>query len=110
MPLVFGRAEDHPVHRAGEEATISGDRIGERHLHGVVVVVVFVDQHDGPLPVGPFDGIGRDQDVPILILHVARYFEELVNGIDGLYPFLGNYLRRQILRGIIRDVVILVYR
>src|SRR5580658_1632200 len=86
-----------------------GDRIGEHHLYGAIVVLVLVHQHDGPLPIRTLDGVSRHQSVPVLVFHVARDFVEFVCGIDGLYPFLGDNLRRQILRGITYDAVVLVY-
>ena len=84
--------------------------IGKRHLHGMVVVLVLVDQHDGPLPIGPFDGVRGYQGVAILIPHVAGDLVELVNGIHGLHPLFGDHLRRQILRRIVSDAIVLVDR
>ena len=110
MELVFRGTEDHAFHRAGERAIAARRGIGERDLHGMVVILVLVDQHHRPLSIGPFDGICGHQDVAVLVLHVARDPEELVNGIDGLHPLLGDHLRRQVLRRVVSNAIVFVDR
>ena len=107
---VFRRPKTTRVHRSREEAIVIGDPIAERHFHGMVVIVILVHQHHGPLPVGPLQGISRHQRVSVFILHVARDFEELVDGIHRLHPFLRDHLRREILRRIVLDVAVVVHR
>ena len=58
-------------------------RIAENNLHGMIVVLVPVDQHYGPLSVRSLDRIRRDQQRSRGIGHVARNFEEFVRSIDG---------------------------
>ena len=88
----------------------AGRRIGERDFHGMVIVLVLVDQHHRPQSIGPFDSIRSYQNVAIFVLHVARDLEELVNSVNGLHPLLGDHLRRQILRRVVSDAIVLVDR
>ena len=48
VELVFRGTEDNALHRAGEGPIAPGRRTGKRDLHGMVVVLVLVDQHHRP--------------------------------------------------------------
>ena len=67
MPLIFSGSESDAVDGAGERAV----RSGERDLHRVWVVLIFINDHDGPLPIRTFNGIGGDQDVAGCVAHIA---------------------------------------
>src|SRR5438045_2420667 len=104
VELVFSGAEYDSVDRAGKVTIV------ERHLHGMIAVLILVHQHDGPLTFGTLDGVSGHQNVAVLVLHIAADLVELVNGINRLHPFFGDYLRCQILRRIESDPIIFVDR
>ncbi len=110
MPVVFGGAEYDPVYRAGKEAFLPGFRTVETHLHRMVMVSIFVDQHDGPLPIGTLHRIRRHERIPVAILYVARALEQLVYRIHRLHPFFCDDFRRKILRRIVKHAPISVHR
>src|ERR1035438_8613932 len=67
MPLIFSGSESDAVDRANERTV----RTSERNLHRVCVVLVFVNDHDGPLSIRALDGVGRDQHVAGCVAYVA---------------------------------------
>ena len=87
VPLIFVGTERDAVHLAGEMAIALG-RSGEYNFHRVVVVLIAIDQHHGPLPVGPLDGVGCDQHISGGIVDIARSFELLVRARRPAAPTL----------------------
>src|SRR6516225_5294595 len=60
MPLILSRAENDSLNGARKEPLLLGERIGELDSDRMRMVLIFVDEHDGPLPIGTLDGVGCD--------------------------------------------------
>ena len=74
-------------------------------MNVVAVLLVFIDQHDGPLSVRPFDGVGGDERVAGAIGDVRDGRKYLVEAV-GLQPFVVDQLADEELRQWLVDGVI----
>src|SRR5215472_16006959 len=108
MPLVFIRSERDAIYRAGKVAFVSGCMIVEKHLYRMIVELVTIDQHHGPMAVRTLDRVSGDQDVPSSVGDVARGSEEFMRGTDGLDPLFRDQLGRHVLRRLGFNVVVFV--
>src|SRR5579864_3333779 len=72
------------------------------------MVMIFVDEHDGPLAIGTMQGVGGDQRVSLGILYVAGRKIETMFSIFGLGPLLRDELRGEELRCGLADLVMFV--
>src|SRR5215470_6126412 len=92
MPLVFVRSERDAIYRAGEVAFRPGYTVVENHLHRMVIELVTIDQHHGPVAVRTLDRVSGDQDVASSVGDVAGSAEEFMGGIHGLDPLFRDHL------------------
>ena len=64
VPLVLGGSESYAINLTGEVAVAPGHRIVENNFYCMVIVLVPVDQHQGPLPSGRTTAYAVTSSVP----------------------------------------------
>src|SRR5215472_6907747 len=72
------------------------------------MVIVLVDDHEGPLPIRPQHSIRRDQGLSFGVFDIARGPKEAMLAIPGFCPLLSQHLCRKELGGALLDEVIMV--
>src|SRR5215469_10202127 len=72
------------------------------------MVIVLVDDHEGPLPIRPQHSIRRDQGLSFGVFDIACSPKEAMLAIPGFCPLLRQHLCREELRGALLDQVIMV--
>src|ERR1700730_1853308 len=86
MPLILFAAESYHADGAVEMALL-GSRSIKGDLHGMRILLIFIDDHQGPLFVGSQNGVGGDEIISDEVLDVAGGREDLMLTATWLDPF-----------------------
>src|SRR6185437_8705477 len=85
------------------------DRIVEANRDTMLVLLVFVDQQNGPVSIGPQNRISGDECVPHAIVDVARGAEQPMLAVARLQPLQIDELTVEILGERLFDLQIVIH-
>ena len=92
MPFILGGPEHHLIDSAGEHALVLCRGIRESQSNSMIIVLIFIDQHQRPLPVRPLNRVGGNQEIALFVFDIARRLEQLVRRVHRLDPLFRDYL------------------
>ena len=92
IPVILSTAKNGFVNPSCEIAFALALQVLEYEIQTMTGVLVFIDQHDGPFPIGPFYSISRHDLVSGAIVDVGYRREERMRATVMLEPFAVNHL------------------
>src|SRR5258706_11738307 len=98
MPNILGLSESGYVYGAGERCCGFSLGIVKGNVQCIRVLLIFVDDQQGPLSIGPQHGISRHKRVARSVADVAGGRKQLVSAVAGLDPLQIEQLANEILR------------
>src|ERR1700682_3354695 len=109
VPLILSLAECDHRDRSSERLISGPVRIAKHDMDLMRIVMVLIDKHERPLPIGALHRISRNQQVPLRVLYVASRSVELVFSIYWLRPLLRHQLcSKKLGRGLL-DLIVRIH-
>src|SRR5581483_12074816 len=110
MPCVLLFSKCNPCNRTDKGTVFFGIIIVELNAYRVGVVIILIDQHQRPLPIGPQHGVGSYKNVAVVVFNIAGRVKETMFRILWFCPFLRQHLRSKKLRSALFDEPVMVSR
>ena len=73
------------------------------------MIMIFINEHQGPLTIWPVQSVNGNQHVPGRILYITGSAIEEMLGIFGLRPILRQQFGREELRRGLQDLLVIIH-
>src|SRR5947209_17053617 len=108
MPAVFVRSEGDPMHASREISLALPLSIDKLDLDSMRALRVLIHQHDGPLPVRPFQDVSGHEQVSEGVARIARSPKNTVHSVYGLRPLSSDQLSSEVTGVVVRNIEIAI--
>jgi len=106
MPLVLFAAKGDHIDRARKGIGLAGSLVPELNPHGMGILLIFINDHQCPLTIGPLEGICSHQRMTSWICNICGDWVHGVFAIPRLHPFQVDELAGKILIGWLVNLIV----